>query len=104
VYNIPIVMTIHRLSAWLFYALGVSFFVAYLLLQQGMTPWPGWWLRSADLPLITVALLYGGTSLYRSVTRPEKPSKPLAIGIAIPLLALFTFLLALNFWPVLPSM
>lgn len=94
--------SLHRLSAILFYLLAGSFFVSYLLLRNAVgLPWSEWWLKVADLPLALVAALYGGTSLYRSVKRSEGASRPLLILIGLPLLAFFTFLVALNFWNVL---
>lgn len=76
--------------------------MSYLLLRNAVgEPWPAWWLNVADLPLALVAVLYGGTSLYRSVKRKDGVSVPLLILIGIPLLAFFTFLIVLNFWNVL---
>lgn len=93
---------LHRLSAILFYLLAGSFFISYLLLRNEIgLPWSQWWLKVADLPLALVAVLYGGTSLYRSVKRAEGVSRPLLIVIGIPLLAFFIFLIVLNFWNVL---
>lgn len=93
---------LHRLTAVLFYVLGCSFFGAYLLFTNALfAPWPQWWLSIADLPLILCGLLYGGSSLYLSVTIPKKKSPVLALVIIIPLAALFTFLFLLNFWEVL---
>jgi hypothetical protein len=90
---------IHGFSATLFYLLGSVFFLSYLLLTNELsTPWPRLALGVFDLPLIAVAVLYGGTSLYRSVRDPKHPSKLLALAIALPLLALFVFLAVLNFW------
>lgn len=92
---------VHTISAVLFYLLGASFFGAYLLLRNEIAGgWPVWWMSVADLPLAIVCTLYGGTSLYLSL-RKEKPSKSLAIVIAIPLIALLVFLFVLNFWNVL---
>ncbi|MDO8469241.1 MAG: hypothetical protein Q7S29_05815 [Candidatus Peribacter sp.] len=94
--------SLHRLSAILFYLLAGSFFVSYLLLRNSVgLPWSQWWLKVADLPLALVAVLYGGTSLYRSVKRTEGVSAPLLIMIGIPLLVFFTLLIVLNFWNVL---
>lgn len=93
---------LHRISAILFYLLAGSFFMSYLLLRNNLLqPWPGWWMKIADLPLAIVAALYGGTSLYGSVKRHEETSRPLLITIGLPLLALITFLVILNFWMVL---
>jgi len=97
-------MTQHlqKVSSVLFYLLGSSFFLAFLFMRTdigGSTP--GFWLRVADLPLALVACLYGGTSLYLSVSHPDKSSKTLAFCIGFPLAALFVFLFFLNFWEVL---
>tara|TARA_B100000315_G_C14182462_1_gene409556 strand:+ start:106 stop:432 length:327 start_codon:yes stop_codon:yes gene_type:complete len=93
---------LHKISAVLFYVGGCSFFGAYLLMtNQLYTPWSQWWLSIADLPLILCGLLYGGSSLYLSVTVPNKSSPVLRLFIVIPLAALFTFLIVLNYWEAL---
>jgi len=90
---------VHRIAAVFFYLFAGSFFVSYLLLRNNLLfPWSQWWLRVADVPLALVAVLYGGSSLYRSIKRHEGTSWPLLILIGTPLLALFTFIVALNFW------
>ena len=95
--------TLHRLAATLFYLLGTSFFVAYLLLVNQMSVRASaWWLQRADLPLAFVAVLYGGTSFYRSLKRTEGKSPILGTIVFIVLAAFFVVLVALNFWPVLP--
>ena len=94
--------SLHRLSAVFFYLLGGSFFVAYLLFRNSLfPPWPETWLKIADLPFALAALLFGGSSLYVSVHRKETVSWPLLIFVSLPLLALFAFLVMLNFWDVL---
>ena len=92
---------LHRLSGILFYILGGSFFIAYMLQYNQMTPFGGWWLRVADLPLALTGILYGGTSLYQSVKPKDGDSKPLYIIIGIPLAMIFSTLLMMNFWPLL---
>lgn len=87
------------LSGFLFYVLGGTFFVAYMLQYNEITPYGGWWLRIADLPLILAGLLYGGTSLYLSVKPKEGESKSLFAVIGIPLAMVFATLLTMNFWP-----
>lgn len=90
---------LHSLSAILFYVLGASFFVAYLLhFNKLLGLWPRWWFEVADMPLIIAAILYGGTSLFLSIYNPERSSTALKYSIAIPLIALFLFLVALNYW------
>ena len=93
---------LQRISAVLFYLLGTSFFVGYLLyanLIGGV--WPAWWMQVADLPLILSAILYGGLSLFLSITKSEAKSITAAIVVGIPLATLFIFLLLLNFWNVI---
>ncbi|MDO8649422.1 MAG: hypothetical protein Q7R81_06615 [Candidatus Peregrinibacteria bacterium] len=91
-------MLLNRVSAFLFYILVLTFFVAYILLQNGVeAPWAAWWLQVADLPLALSAVVFGGTSLYNSI-RGERYRWLLKILIGLPLTALFLFLLVLNFW------
>lgn len=93
---------LRNFSAWLFYSLGISFFVAYLLHQNEIgVPWPKFWLSVADLPMILSGMLYGGSSLYLSVKKPNEPSPVIAWVIGLVLLALFVFLASLNFYEVL---
>jgi len=90
---------LNKLSALLFYLLGGSFFVAYLLHFNNLYgPWPQWWMAVADLPLILVSILFGGTSLYLSVIKPGKRSMLVSLIIGLPLTLLFVFLVMLNFW------
>ncbi len=94
---------LQQLSAFFFYALGISFFVAYLLLRNNVVPeWSSLWLQVADLPFAFSAILYGGLSLYLSLLVPGKSSKFLPWLIGVPLVALFVFLVALNFWGIWP--
>ena len=94
---------LHRLSAILFYVLGSSFFLAYIFLRNSILGvWPAVWLQVADLPLIFVGLFYGGLSLYRSIERPESPSRALPWVIGVPLIVTFITLAVCNFWPAGP--
>ncbi len=89
---------LHRISAICFFALGLSFFVAYIGARNGIFALQSAiWMQSADLPFALSAIVYGGLSFYRSLTS-EKGSKPLAWGIGIPLGLFFCLLLALDFW------
>ncbi|MFA7682163.1 MAG: hypothetical protein WCX61_03985 [Candidatus Peribacteraceae bacterium] len=91
-----------QLSGFFFYVLGASLFVAYLLMHNSIRMQEStWWLQRADLPFAIVALLYGGTSLYRSLHTKEEFSPILAVLIALPLMAFFIFLVLLNFWGIL---
>lgn len=90
---------LQQLSGFFFYALGISFLVSYILLRNSVWPWlSSLWLQSADLPFALCALLYGGLSLYASISVPGKTSKTLAWIIGVPLLIVFLLLVVLNFW------
>ena len=90
---------LHHLSAFFFYVLGSSFFVAYILLRNNVYPvWSALWLQVADLPFALTAVLYGGISLYLSLRNPEGTSQWIAWLIGIPLIAVFGVIVCLNFW------
>lgn len=91
---------VHKLSAILFYTLGSSFFLAYLLAQKGIVN-GYYWLKIADLPLAAVAMVYGGTSLYLSLKPDGTPGKALGWTIGFILLLTFIFVSVLNFWELL---
>ncbi len=91
---------LHSLSAFLFYLLGLSFFTAYILsINNILATVMKQWLHSMDLPLLLVALLYGGTSVYLSLTAERKPSQGLAWSLTIPLMIIFLAAATLKFWP-----
>ncbi|MBI3618576.1 hypothetical protein HY213_00905 [Candidatus Peregrinibacteria bacterium] len=88
---------LHQLSAVFFYLLGGSFFVAYLFLRNNIgDTWPAWWLQVADLPLALSALMYGGLSLYQSLTI-KGHSRALGWTIGVITGVFFLFLVFLNF-------
>lgn len=94
---------IHRLSALLFYCLGLTFFLAFVLLRNSIGgSSPEWWIKTSDLALLFVGLLYGGSSLYSSLRKEaEHPSWALLLTIGIPFLLLFLSFVLLNYWSVL---
>jgi hypothetical protein len=95
-----VIRTIHQLSAFFFYVLGATFFIAYMLLAKSVLGvWPAWWMQVADLPLVLTSLLYAGMSLYLSLRSSERHSWRLALSIGAPLIVFFVLLLVLNFWP-----
>ena len=93
------VTDLKRISGILFYLLGGSFFLAYLVHSNNLSPLGLWWLTIADLPLALAGVVYGGTSLYTSVQPRDKHSKGLMITIGLPLLIIFGSLVVLNFYP-----
>ena len=89
---------LHTLSAVLFYLLAGSFFLALALLRGGVGgSMASWWMQIGDVPLLLSGLLYGATSMYKSLADPEHPSRGLLIAIVIPVTLLFLLLAALNF-------
>jgi hypothetical protein len=93
---------LHRITGILFFILGISLFVAYLLMHNGIYPvQSAWWIQRADLSFALTTILYGGTGLYLSIHPKDKPSRTLAFTIGILLAAFFVFLFVLNFWEAL---
>ncbi len=89
---------LHRVSGVCFYALGLTFFLAYIGVRNNILPMvSAVWMQVADLPFVLSAIMYGGLSFYRSLTT-EEGSLPLALGIGIPLALFFLFICVLNFW------
>lgn len=87
---------LHSLSAFYFYVLASTFFLAYFFLRNGLLDaWPAWWMQVADLPLLLSGSLFAGLSLYRSVTAKHSPA--LAYAIATPLGVFFVWMVAWNF-------
>ncbi|MBI1813103.1 hypothetical protein HY285_03510 [Candidatus Peregrinibacteria bacterium] len=88
---------LHQLSAIFFSLLGSSFFVAYLLVRNSIGGiWPAWWLQVADLPLALCALMYGGLSLYQSLTI-KGHSRALGWTLGVITGIFFLFIVFLNF-------
>jgi len=95
---LPVIKYLHTLSAALFYILGASFFLAYILLHNSiLTGMSGSWLQAGDLPLLLSGLLYGGLSVYRSIQEDDSSSHTLMLAIGIPVAVMFVLFLVLNF-------
>ena len=89
---------LHSLSAVCFYILGSSFFLAYIFFHNGiMAEASQAWMQIGDMPLLLSGILYGGLSVYRSISDETANSKTLMLGIGIPLVILFGLFLVLNF-------
>ena len=90
---------LHTLSAALFYILGSAAFIAYVMQTNNIAVAASTeWLNASDLPLLCIGLLYGGLSLYRSLTNENKASRTLGLSIGIPLLILFLLFVSLKFF------
>lgn len=97
-----VIRHIHQVSGFFFYVLGSSFFVAFVLFQYGIGgQWPILWLHIVDVPLFLFAILYGGFSVYFSLTDKKNTSFVLLWTIILCMMLFFSFFLALNFWPTL---
>ncbi len=88
---------LRKASAFLFYPLGILAIALIIMARRGdvpesMSPL----LHVLDLPLLFVAMVYGGSSLYVSLSKGKK-SLPLLMGIAVPLGVLFLLLVWFNF-------
>lgn len=93
---------LHRLSATLFFSLGCTVFLAYVLLRNDVgNGWPAWYLHIIDLPLLLTGLAYGSLSILRSLQSTTKPSAALTYAIFVPTGLLFLLFVTLNFWPAL---
>lgn len=91
-----------NLSAVLFYLIGSTFFLCYILVRNDLGgAWPQVWMQIGDLPLLLTGLLYGSLSVYQSIRGSEKNiSRTLAMTIGLPAAIIFLLFLVLNFWPI----
>lgn len=97
-YPFIVLKFLHQLSAWVFYVLGTSFFVAYLGVRQNVAaPLSLWWLNVLDLPLLISGLLYGASSVILSITDHERPSVTAIVSVLLPAALILLAVLILNF-------
>jgi hypothetical protein len=95
--------SLRRASGFLFYAAGIITLVLIVLSRRGITVMQtDRLLPVIDLPLLFIGMLYGGTSLYGSLTR-GRSSPVLGASIFVPLGILLLFFLWLNFAYPLPD-
>ena len=80
--------SIRKASGFLFYTFGVLLIVVLILVKRGLFPAATPYVHILDLPLLFVTMLYGGSSLYVSLSRGKK-SFLLLLAIFIPLGVLF---------------
>lgn len=86
-----------------FYALGASFFAAYILWANGLYgELPLLWMQIADLPLLLCGLIFGATSILKSVGQHEGSMSVIGWCLGAPLTLLFLGFVLLTFWDVLP--
>ena len=89
--------SIRKASAFLFYLLGGAFILLVILAKRGGLPDGAHaMVHALDLPLLFIAILFGGSSLYVSLTKGGK-SLPLLLAVAVPLGVLFAVFAWVNF-------
>lgn len=88
--------SIRSTSGFLFYTLGVVLLALIVLVKRGLLPLVAPYLHVLDLPMVFIAMLYGGSSLYTSLAR-GKSSLPLLLVIFVPLVVLFAVFCWFNF-------
>lgn len=94
---------IRRASGILFYLLGGVVIVLIVLVWRGSFAGGATLLNVLDVPLIFLASIFGGTSLYVSIVK-EKRSFPVMLLIAVPVgVAIITFIW-INFMAPFPAL
>ncbi len=85
-------------SGFLFYLLGAALIVGLVLLKRDISPaLTTALLNSIDLPLLLAGMVYGGSSLYISITANRQQSMTVALIITLPLALLFIAFAYANF-------
>lgn len=87
---------VRKASGFLFYTVGILLIIVLVLVKRGLVPAVAPYLHIADLPILFIAMLYGGSSLYVSLSRGKK-SLPLLLVIFVPLGVLFAIFCWFNF-------
>jgi heme/copper-type cytochrome/quinol oxidase subunit 3 len=88
-----------KLSGFVFYTLGLTFFGMYLAKSMGkFGVLPTWWFEVFDLPLAISALVYAGTSVHLSLRSKDNKAVLSGILITLVLISIFVVLFALNYW------
>lgn len=89
--------SVRKASAFLFYFLGIVVILIVAAARGGYLPEAvAPFVHVLDLPLLFIAMVYGGSSLYTSLSK-GKSSVPLFLTIMIPLGAIFALLIWFNF-------
>lgn len=87
---------VRKASGFLFYTVGILLIIVIVLVKRGFLVDAAPYLHVFDLPIIFIAMLYGGSSLYVSLSRGKK-SLPLLLVIFVPLGVLFAVFCWFNF-------
>jgi|GEM_PF-3406363 len=88
--------SVRKASGFLFYTVGFFLIVILVLVKRGLFVGAAPYLHVFDLPIIFIAILYGGSSLYVSLSRGKK-SLLLLLSIFAPLGVLFSVFCWFNF-------
>jgi hypothetical protein len=93
--------SIRTASGFLFYALGVLLIAMIVLVKRGLLLGVAPYMHVLDLPILLIAIVYGGSSLYVSLSRGKK-SPLLLLTIFVPLSIVFALFCWFNFAMPLP--
>lgn len=88
--------SIRTASGFLFYALGVLLIAMIVLVKRGLLLDVAPYMHVLDLPILLIAIVYGGSSLYVSLSRGKK-SLLLLLTIFVPLSIVFALFCWFNF-------
>ncbi len=87
---------VRKASGFLFYTCGLLLIIVLVLVKRGLFTVGAPYLHIFDLPILFIAMLYGGSSLYVSLSRGKK-SLLLLLTIFVPLGVLFAVFCWFNF-------
>lgn len=87
---------VRKASGFLFYTVGILLIIVLVLVKRGLFTAAAPYLHIVDLPILFIAMLYGGSSLYVSLSRGKK-SLLLLLTIFVPLGVLFAVFCWFNF-------
>lgn len=87
---------VRKASGFLFYVAGTLLILAIVLVKSGVASGIAPYMHVVDLPILFIAMLYAGSSLYVSLARGKK-SLPLLLITFVPLGVLFAVFAWFNF-------
>ncbi len=94
--------SVRKASGFLFYVSGILLILTIVLVKRGLFAAAVPYLHVFDLPILFIMMLYGGSSLYVSLSRGKK-SLLLLLVIFVPLGVLFSLFAWFNFALPFPS-
>ena len=93
---------VRKASGFLFYVAGILLIAGLVLVKRGILPTLSPYMHVFDLPILFIAMLYAGSSLYCSLARGTT-SLPLLMAVFIPIGVLFAVFCWFNFGQPFPA-